>query len=370
MTGRPVYPVSCGLVTPLGNSPQEVIQALWKGCVGLEQKKTYWGTYALGSLNGFEDWEAPEPMSRLENFTLCAARQALSFDVGGSGGRRALVYASTKGNIRLGYSEGATRPGVVGISAWLKDKLWPDADDFTISMACISGLAAVALAHDLISFGSYDDVLVCASDEISDFVVSGFAALKALSASACRPYDAQRNGINLGEAAAAVWLSHKPVHSLRIGRPALTLDGVHISAPDREGRGLQKAITQALNHEKVFPDQVDFISAHGTATLYNDDMESAAFYRLGLHTTPMHSLKGYFGHSLGAAALVELILAMEALKEGVMPASAGFEKPGTVFPLHVVKENFYLRPGPAVILKTASGFGGCNAAVAVFREAV
>lgn len=298
-----------------------------------------------------------------------AVRRALE-DAGMRGrSRSAIVFASTKGNIRHWPADQALRPHLHDVGAWLRERVWPDAELHTISMACISGLAAVEVAHRLIRTGSCDDVLVCAADEISDFIVSGFSAFKALAPEPCRPYDRQREGLSLGEAAAALWLSARGQGRLLIGRPAITHDGVHISAPDRNGDGLARAVAQALRHADLSTDQVAFISAHGTATLYNDDMEAAAFHRLGLSLTPLHSLKGYLGHSLGAAALVELILAIRAMERGVMPASAGFRSPGTIFPLNVVQQPYIIPHGARTLLKTSSGFGGCNAAVAVMKMA-
>jgi 3-oxoacyl-[acyl-carrier-protein] synthase-1 len=307
--------------------------------------------------------------SRLERMLLRAARKALEVAGERIRGRSALIFASTKGNIRHWPVANARRPFLQDVAEWLRDQTWPEAEVHTVSMACISGLAAVELAHQLIRCGHCDDVLVCAADEITDFVVSGFAAFKALAARPCRPYDRQREGLNLGEAAAALWLSVDAGGGrIRLGRPSITHDGVHISAPDRKGSGLARAVELALTHEDLSPSDVAFISAHGTATHYNDDMEATAFFHTHMSHTPLHSLKGYLGHSLGAAALVELILAIKALDLGCMPASAGFLEPGTEFPLFVVQEPYLLHQGPCAVLKTSSGFGGCNAAVTVIRE--
>lgn len=367
---RPVYPLAAGLICPLGNHPEEVLQAMLAGKTGLKSVETPWGTFPMGTVD--EDFSLAEAQSqepsRLERMLLAAAGRALQEAGRASRGRSALIFASTKGNIRHWPKSEARRPFLQDVAAWLRDQIWPEAEVHTVSMACISGLAAVELAHQLIRTGRCDDVLVCAADEITDFVVSGFAAFRALSPAPCRPYDKQREGLNLGEAAAALWLSARPGGMIRIGRPAIAHDGVHVSAPDRNGSGLARAIEQALAYEKKSTSEVTFISAHGTATLYNDDMEASAFARLGLNDTPLHSLKGYLGHSLGAAALVELIVTLKAMETGCLPASAGFQEPGTIFSLRVAQELFYLPSGPSSVLKTSSGFGGCNAAVVLVRE--
>lgn len=368
---RLVYPLGAGLVCPLGDSPDEVLQAMLTGKSGLKPVVTPWGTFPMGIVEDDflpADAQSQNP-SRLERMLLKAVSKALEAAGERDRGRRALVLASTKGNIRHWPASEARRPFLQDVAIWLRDQIWPDAEVHTVSMACISGLAAVELAHQLIRSGQCDDVLVCAADEITDFVVSGFAAFKALAARPCRPYDRRREGLNLGEAAAALWLGVKSSGKIRIGRPSITHDGVHISAPDRNGSGLSRAVQQALTHENLSPSEVAFISAHGTATLYNDDMEATAFFHTHMSHTPLHSLKGYLGHSLGAAALVELIIAMKGLELGQMPGCSGFQEPGTVFPLHIVEKSFTLPQGPCSVLKTSSGFGGCNAAVTILRVA-
>jgi 3-oxoacyl-[acyl-carrier-protein] synthase-1 len=135
----------------------------------------------------------------------------------------------------------------------------------------------------------------------------------------------------------------------------------HISGPSRTGEELAIAIRKALDDASVSPSSVDFISAHGTATQYNDDMEARAFALAGLSPVPANSLKGYFGHTLGAAGLVESIVSIHSMKGNVMIPTLGFQEPGVP-----VEMNICDRLQQAEVnhcLKTASGFGGCNAAL-------
>jgi 3-oxoacyl-[acyl-carrier-protein] synthase-1 len=146
---------------------------------------------------------------------------------------------------------------------------------------------------------------------------------------------------------------------------AVSNDANHISGPSRTGHELSIAIGRALSDAGVAAKDVDFISAHGTATLYNDDMEARAMNLSGLERVPLNSLKGYYGHTLGAAGLIESVISISSLKENLILPTLGFRRPGTVEPANVLSE---AQTGDIrICLKTASGFGGCNAA-AVFGK--
>lgn len=153
---------------------------------------------------------------------------------------------------------------------------------------------------------------------MTDFVLSGFNTFQAMSETLCRPYDKERSGISIGEAMAAVYVYKKPrkngVDFEIFGDSAIN-DANHISEPHRTGEGLYKSIVNAMREALITPEQVDYISAHGTATLYNDEMESFAFSRAGLSDVPMNGLKGYYGHCLGASGLLELVIAMESARQ-------------------------------------------------------
>ena len=138
-------------------------------------------------------------------------------------------------------------------------------------------------------------------------------------------------------------------------------DANHISGPSRTGKELSFAINQSLKEAGLSGDAIDFISAHGTATPYNDEMEAKAINLSRLQSVPLNSLKGYYGHTLGAAGLIESIISIHSLKEGLLLPTPGYKESGVTQPVNVVAE---MQPIKAVnFLKTASGFGGCNAAV-------
>lgn len=281
----------------------------------------------------------------------------------------ALILSTTKGNISLLKNQ-TELPEEVYLSA-LARKI---ADFFgfktrpvVVSNACVSGVMAISVAKNMIQAGRYKDAFVIAGDELSEFVISGFNSFQAIGSGPCQPYDKNRNGINIGEAAAAVYVTAEERTSQNekfrfkvLGDSAIN-DANHISGPSRTGDGLYGSIRNAMTEAQVSPEQIDFISAHGTATLYNDEMEAIAFNRMELQNVPLNSLKGYYGHCLGASGLLESIISMESALHGTLIPSKNFEENGVSQPLNIIKEN-----QPATIryiLKTASGFGGCNAAI-------
>jgi 3-oxoacyl-[acyl-carrier-protein] synthase-1 len=208
----------------------------------------------------------------------------------------------------------------------------------TISTACSSALNAVIAACNLIRSGQYRQVVAGGAESLSLFHFNGFRALQILSDEVCRPFSSNRKGLNLGEAAATIIYSYQssdisnpPCWTLVKG--SIHNDANHISAPSRTGEGAYRCLTDVL--EGVSPADIRLLGVHGTATLYNDDMERTAIRRAGLQDVPMSVLKPFFGHTMGAAGVLETIIAMNMVKN---------EK----------KVN---------VIKMLSGFGGVNAAI-------
>lgn len=231
-----------------------------------------------------------------------------------------------------------------------------------ISNACISGVSALIVAKRQIESGRYKRVIVAGGDILSHFITSGFLSFQSVSAQRCRPYDIRRDGLSLGEACGAVLLETQGnTNDIILSGGAVSNDANHISGPSRTGDGLALAINQAMEEAGVTPGDISFINAHGTATVYNDEMESKAIHLAGLSTVPVNSLKPYFGHTLGASGIIETIFCMEQLKTGILYGTLGYETLGVPMPVTVYGTH---QPIPMkCCVKTASGFGGCNAAV-------
>ncbi|GAB0156364.1 beta-ketoacyl synthase N-terminal-like domain-containing protein [Chryseobacterium sp. Alg-005] len=279
----------------------------------------------------------------------------------------AFILSTTKGNISLLKNQSVLPEGIYlsGLAQKIADFFGFYTKPIVVSNACVSGVMAISVAKNMIQAGKYQDAFVVAGDEISEFVISGFNSFQAIGDGPCKPYDKNRNGINIGEATAAAYITSMPSENGKarfkiLGDSAIN-DANHISGPSRTGDGLFASIKNAMTEAKVSAEQIDFISAHGTATLYNDEMEAIAFNRMELQHVPLNSMKGFYGHCLGASGLLESIISMESALHNTLLPSQNFEEPGTSQPLHIIKES---QPAEiSYILKTASGFGGCNAAI-------
>lgn len=277
------------------------------------------------------------------------------------------VVSSTKGNVELLDSGAGPRGGdpaererlgnsAERIAGFFGNKNTP----VVVSNACISGLCAQIAAMRELQAGKFGTVIVTGTDVQSRFIISGFQSFKALSLEACRPFDAQRKGLNLGEAAATIIFRYKTPASddWVLLRGAVRNDANHISGPSRTGEGSFRAIKAALGDVK--PEELALVSVHGTSTAYNDEMESIALARAGLQNVPVNSLKGYFGHTMGAAGILETILSMASVDDGTVLGTRGYSECGVSCPPDI-------SPAPRKTVKRAfvkllSGFGGCNAA--------
>ncbi|MGK6343088.1 beta-ketoacyl synthase N-terminal-like domain-containing protein [Chryseobacterium sp. DT-3] len=279
----------------------------------------------------------------------------------------AFILSTTKGNISLLKNQTELPEGVYlsNLAQKITDYFGFKTKPIVVSNACVSGVMAIAVAKSMIQAGKYKDAFVIAGDEVSEFVISGFNSFQAIGPEPCKPYDKNRNGINIGEATAAVYitsiLNENEKFRFKISGDSAVNDANHISGPSRTGDGLYASIKNAMIEANVTSEKIDFISAHGTATIYNDEMEAIAFNRMELQNAPLNSMKGYYGHCLGASGLLESIISMESARHGILIPSKNFEEMGISQPLNIIQENH-----SAIIqyiLKTASGFGGCNAAI-------
>jgi 3-oxoacyl-[acyl-carrier-protein] synthase-1 len=227
------------------------------------------------------------------------------------------------------------------------------------------------VAKQFIGSSKYDHAVVVGADVLSEFIVSGFNSLMALSDQPCRPYDKDRNGINLGEGAGAILFSARPEvfgvqQKVELTGAGSSNDANHISGPSRTGKELALAIDRALKMANINARDIDSISAHGTATIFNDEMEARAFNLAGLRQKPLYSLKGNFGHTLGAAGVIETIIAKHALDNNMIPGTKGFFLNGVPVEVNISKKTTSAQQRR--ILKTASGFGGCNAAIILEKK--
>lgn len=243
-------------------------------------------------------------------------------------------------------------------------------DPLLVSNACISGATAQMMADRLISAGLYDYAIVCGADVVSAFVLAGFSSFKALSPTYCRPFDIERLGLNIGECAATIILKKSDNDTLgstwRIIDGCLDNDAYHVSAPLPSGEGVSRAIARILTPEVKAA--IACVTAHGTATMFNDQMESEAIESAGLGSIPATAYKAHFGHTFGASGIVEAIITMRALDEDIILPALGFEEIGVSGKINI--SNQPRKAAGKTFVKTQSGFGGCNGAMIYSKDIV
>jgi 3-oxoacyl-(acyl-carrier-protein) synthase len=237
-----------------------------------------------------------------------------------------------------------------------------------VSSACASSTVALGLAASAIRNGEYDCAVIVSCDPVTEFLYSGFSSLMALDSGAARPFDMQHAGLTFGEAAGyAVLMSEE--RARKEGRSAagelagwgMSNDANHMTGPLRDGFGLARSIEIALKVAGITEQQIDFIAAHGTGTLYNDEMEMAAFQQIFSSPRPAYSVKGGMGHTMGAAGLVEAVLALKTFETGLVPPTVRMQTPDATSAGWV--SNAAVKVAAAYALSTNAGFGGVNASL-------
>ncbi|MEI7727140.1 MAG: beta-ketoacyl synthase N-terminal-like domain-containing protein [Bacteroidota bacterium] len=384
---KPVYVLNDNIITSLGLTTAENIMAIETGTIGIhtvDDPLLYPHPVQLslvdtGRLNAkFSEVLALNQkntpagsFTRLEKMLIISIHDALTNSaVVLENPRTMLVISTTKGNIDLLENRYKAIFSHKRLYLWELGRIIQQFFGFVnppliISNACISGIVALMAATRFLQSGAYDHAVVTGGDISSEFVISGFQSFQAISPEPCKPFDLHRTGLSLGEGCGTMVISTIPGHeggpAIRVAGAATSNDANHISGPSRTGEELSWAICQAMKQAMLSHREISYISAHGTATPFNDEMESKAIGLSGLENVPVNSFKGYWGHTLGAAGLVESVAAISSLRDNVLYRSAGFKTPGVPVPINVITAN-----QPATLtscLKTASGFGGCNAAI-------
>lgn len=356
------------IISPLGFSTEENFKALCDGKTGIQPTcfADPIGSIYAGKINKkafnvyFQTIDATFKGPRIEQYAIAALHFLIKER--GISDETLLILSTTKGNISVLEQKGLQEAHLFETASHLQEYFGFKRKPLVISNACVSGVMALSVAKRLLQMNQAEDAFVVAIDELSPFIISGFQSFQAMSDDICQPYDEARKGVNLGEAAVAVYLSsNQEEHSVEIAGDANINDANHISGPSRTGEGLYLSIDKAMKEAKITSSMIDFVSLHGTATIYNDEMESIALQRTNLLHVPVNSLKGYYGHTLGASGLLETAITVECMLNEVLIPSFGFQSLGVSQPIQVIKKK--QSQSIHYALKTASGFGGSNSAI-------
>ena len=349
------------VISPLGETSEENYQAVKEGKSAIRA----YAPMTAGIPNGFV---ASLLSSDFEELAFRSAQKAIDASgINVSSTRTVFILSSTKGAIeKLGQTDD-DKLYLGNIAQRIATRLGIQLSPIVVCNACISGLAAMILASRLLVSKKYDYAVVCGADCPNRFIISGFQSLNAMSAFSCQPFDIERQGLNLGEAAATVVLGReittKSVNNgcrrqvWQIGHGYIKNDAYHISAPSKTAEGLYEALLKTMNG--IDKRNIAFINAHGTATLFNDQMEAIAIHRAELQDIPVNALKGYVGHTLGAAGIMETILCMKAVDDHTVLGTRGYEEVGVSGRIQLSsKHHSTIKTS---FIKQLSGFGGCNA---------
>lgn len=371
---RDVFITETNCITPLGFTVETNIQNIENGISGirLHENKELMNIPFYASMvndeeidNAFSKISKSKNYTRLEKMMILALKPIVDKSNTNLDSKTGFILSTTKGNITAlkNQTQANLRSAHLSelankVASFFKFKSEP----IVVSNACVSGILAVSVAKRLIQAQMYDHVFIVAGDEVSEFVLSGFNSFQAMSDLPCKPYSKNRNGVSLGEATAAVLVSSNDQNAkVKVIGDGSINDANHISGPSRNGEGLYLSIKSALSEAEINPNQIDYISAHGTATPFNDEMEGVALNRIGLENIPVNSFKGYYGHTLGASGLLETVVGIESVIQNKLFFSIGFDETNLSQPIAIIEKN--QKKQINYFLKTASGFGGCNTAV-------
>lgn len=363
-----IYRIADNITSPLGVTTQENLEAVKHGLSALRRHEGHWDIPAAICASLFSEEQtadmACEGLTRFESLAFRSAREAMNrCTIEAGNPRTVFILSTTKGNIELLGTDVETRICPSESAEHIARALGITTAPITVCNACISGLSALIAAQRLLETGCYDTAVVTGADVQCRFTVSGFQALKAVSETPCRPFDLERQGLNLGEAAATVILSRtapegaQKLWALEAG--AVNNDAHHITSPSPRAEGAAAAL------KAVSGEGVALINAHGTATMFNDQMESVAIAACQLGDIPVNALKGHTGHTLGAAGILETVLTMAALDEGLILPTKGYSERGVSGRINIVTS--LQKTEGRRFIKMISGFGGGNAALALIK---
>lgn len=383
-----IYVTGLGLLSAAGKNADETLKSFYKG-------ETYAGPVTLfaseikSPVFEVKDFSENHFHSRLRTQNLCLAALKPALEDAGlknlKGKKIGIALGTTVGSIlndldfyREYRANGKASMDAVdrylqgNLASAMHSFLGTEGPALTVVNACASGADAIGVAMSWIRAGLCDLALAGGSDEMNKVPYCGFNSLGILSTSPCTPFDRGRTGLNLGEGAGVLVLENESSLKARGGKIRAIVrgygtsnDAYHLTSPDPQGKGLERAIAGALHEAGLKPSEISFINAHGTATRENDHVEGMVLHRLFENKVPFVSTKGYTGHTLGAAGAIEAGFTILGLENGWIPASAGFNELDPDIPAAPQKERTKVQGRYA--LSTSLGFGGCDAALILER---
>jgi len=378
-----IYCVGHNIISPLGATSEENFEAVLSGKTELKRHENMFGLPEACYVSVFrqdcifrqdeqdlhdgffgQDKQDLQDFSFLEKLMIASVRNANAhYLVDLASSETIFIISTTKGNVSYLSENEDDRIFLWHTAKKVSNYFGNKNEPLVISNACISGAAAQVEALRLLNGKHFKNAVVVGGDVLSKFIISGFQSFKALSPERCKPFDKNRRGLNLGEAVATIIYTSEPNDNAKfvLQNGAIRNDARHISAPSIEAEGLFNTLNETLKNIDI--QDIAFINAHGTATIYNDEMEALALNRMSMQQIPVNSLKAFFGHTLGAAGVLETIISAIALSKGLILKSVGCDEADCKHEIHPTFET--IKTDKKSFVKMVSGFGGTNAAVLV-----
>lgn len=385
MARPPVYAIKTGVISSIGSSEVALFESLSNSEAGIARlslfpsihaDEVYVGEVAMTNDELADLTSSDNSLSRTTLLAIHAAKQAVTgFSNDLKKFRTAFISANTVGG--MDKTEAYFSDKVKGNISWLmQHPCFVSTETVaritgfkgfvsTINTACSSSVNAIILGTRLIENNKADIVLAGGADALSKFTLNGFKSLMILDKEPCKPFDANRNGLNLGEGAAYVLLvSEKVMQELgvgpigRIAGYANTNDAFHQTASSPDGKGSYMAMKQALKSAQVSTSQIDYINLHGTGTINNDLSEGTAMKNVfGNDLPPMSSTKSYTGHTLGASGSIETVISLLAIRHQCLFPNLRFKEPIAETGIAPIN-SFQAHVSVDCVLSNSFGFGG------------
>lgn len=389
----PLAIAAASIVSPVGHGQDATAAALREGRVGLRPSDFEDVTHGfIGRVDGVEQHPMPTSLTAFDCRNNRLADMALSED----GFREAIARAARQhGRDRIAVVVGTSTSGVLSCEAAYRERSltgrlpdWFDYNHtqdlyslaafvrltldlagpaFTVSTACASSARAMLDAAHLIAAGFADAAVVGGADSLCRLTLRGFASLELVSPGPCRPCDAARDGISVGEGAGFCLLERAEPQDSRVALlgAGASSDGYHMSSPRPDGAGAAQAIGRALASAGLAPDGVDAVNMHGTGTRANDAAEDAAIATVFGDGMTAHSIKGFTGHTMGSSGIVEAMICKLCLEQGFLPGSPWIRQPDPSLRSRV-PAGVAERP-LARLVSNSLGFGGTNVSLVLGR---
>ncbi len=375
-----IYRLSDNIISPLGFNSKDNYSQIKNGNSGLKPYENRFNLpepFFVSLINEEEINDrfstlpktTNEKYTKLEKLSILSCYDAINLsNINPSSKDVIFVFSTTKGNVELLEENKEFEKERVYLwksAQVIKDYFHNPNQPIVVTNACISGVAAQLTAFSFLNNHNFKYAIVVGAEVLSKFIISGFQSFKALSMQMCKPFDRDRDGLNLGEGAATIVYKLAdnnevlPKDRIEFISGAVRNDANHISGPSRTGEGLFNAISETIKGYDT--NKLSFINAHATSTPYNDNMESFAIERGGINNVPVNSLKPYLGHTLGAAGILETIISFHSLIDNTIIKTLNHQNYGVEKSIIVNVSNKESKK-PAFI-KLISGFGGSNAAI-------